>query len=250
MPKLHEILAVEGSVQGASKDIIKETENTFTNKSTHFRGGVKQYVPFSEDEKESEAYQESTEMVTSVDKKLEHFWGVVSNELDVTFQKECTNQEAVADIIVEGKTLKTGVPVGFLLGLEAKIKEWRRVLKAIPTLQPGVKWERDVDRGEDVWTTTPDPAFRTRKEVRFKVMVPPTEKHPAQLEKWNEQVNCGKFNTTIWSGEYSTAQKAELLTRLDRLEHGVKQARNRANSIEVKDLEISDELRNYLIRGI
>lgn len=250
MTKLHEILAVEGSVQGASKEIIKETENTFSNKATHFKGFVKEYKPFDEDEAEAEGYQEKNEMVSTVDQKLEHFWDVVSNELDVTFKKESTNQEAKGDIIVEGKFLKTGVPIGYLLGLEQKIKDWRRVLKAIPTLQPGIKWNEDEKSGKGVWETKPEPTFRTRKEVRFKVLIQATDKHPAQVEKWHEQVNVGKFHTTVWSGEYSTAQKAELLKRLDRLEHGVKKARMRANSIEIVDVEIASEIKNYLTNGV
>ena len=45
MGKLHELLAVEPDLKGASEKIIGETINTFTKKQHHFIGRHKSYQP-------------------------------------------------------------------------------------------------------------------------------------------------------------------------------------------------------------
>ena len=45
MSKLHEVLAVEGELEGAYKKITEEAKVTFDKKAAHFMGVVKKYEP-------------------------------------------------------------------------------------------------------------------------------------------------------------------------------------------------------------
>ena len=111
------------------------------------------------------------------------------------------NTNTVPDIIINAKILVKEVPSTTLLGLESKIKQWREVLDSVPTLPPGTAWERDDKIGKDVYRRKhPEEKFRTAKTFKHTVLVPPTDKHPAQIEKWQEDVNVGKYITESWSG--------------------------------------------------
>ncbi|MGK0291190.1 MAG: hypothetical protein ACI86H_002657 [bacterium] len=116
--------------------------------------------------------------------------------LDVVLQKERTNQEARADIIVDGVTLAKEVPATFLLGLETKIRQWKTLLEEIPTPAQGIAWEKDETRGDGIYKMAhPEKKFRTGKTYKSKVLYEATEKHPAQIKEWEEAENIGMYIT-------------------------------------------------------
>ena len=136
----------------------------------------------------------------------------------------------------------------FLLGLETKIKKWREIFDVIPTLPPGEAVELDPTQGGDVYVTKHDTSRRkTKKEIMHKVLVPPTKEHPAQIEKWNEDVPVGWTHQKSWYGMLSPAEKSDLLGRLDTLARAVKQARQRANCQEVVNEHVADALIEYVM---
>lgn len=69
-------------------------------------------------------------MVTTVFDKL--IYNAASNvrAIDSYYQKEATNQEARADIIIDETTLAMSVPATVLLGLETRLAELRKVYEA------------------------------------------------------------------------------------------------------------------------
>lgn len=248
MGKLHELLAVEESLAGAAKKIVAEALVTFTKKADHFQGYVKRYEPFVAGV-ENERPSEEKAMVTTVRDKLVYTFDAVVPWLDAVLQKEATNQQARADIIVGDDVLATDVPATYLLGLETKLKELREMAEGIPTLQPGIVWEPDPSHeGSGVFKTAhPIERLRTEKVVKPVVLYPHTDKHPAQVKEVTEDVNVGKFIDTHWSGMYTPAQKSELLGRIDTLLRAVKQARQRANCAEVVTSTIGDTLKQFII---
>ena len=48
-PVLHELLAVEGDLDGAHKKILEETRVTFTKRSDHFIGQHRKFESFIDD---------------------------------------------------------------------------------------------------------------------------------------------------------------------------------------------------------
>ena len=255
MPKLHELLAVEGDLEGIYKQILDETITTFTKKANHFIGAEKTCKIFDENRQDETPAPQRQELVTTVSEKLTYTQKHIVRYLDAVLQKESTNQSAVADLVIDGAVLAKALPATFLLGLETKLKNIRKVYVSAPTLPPGIKWEGDSGLGENVFRRThPEKTFKTAKTFQHKVLVPaqfPKEGEggtslPAQIEKWEENQNVGEYTTEQWSGMISPSQKSKLLGNLDKLIRAVKKARQRANTAEVNKVSIGKNLCEFI----
>lgn len=253
MSKLHEVLAVEGELAGVFKNILDETKTTFDKKPNLFQGLDKSYDPFDA-AKAQEATSEHVEITESVPSKLAYMFGHVIKFIDCNLQKESANQHAVADLVVTDDygnetILATRLPATFLLGLETKLKVIRDVLQAIPTLPPGFTWSFDAQQAlPGVWRRNePEVRFKTEKAVKHQVLVPATDKFPAQIEKWNEDVPVGKIITIHCCGMMSPHDKSQLLARVDTLARAVKQARQRANSVEIDNVTVGKSMVDYIL---
>lgn len=139
-PQLHQVLAVEGDLQGKAQSIIQETIKTFTGKRELFMGYSKTYEPYQEDA--TPIPPDFREIETTVHDKLKYAIIPLIKYLDCICQKESTNQHAFAPLVVDGKTFHECVPATLLLALENKLRAFRPVLEAIPTLTKGVAWEK------------------------------------------------------------------------------------------------------------
>jgi len=246
MGKMHELLAVEADREAIYKKFVDEAINTFSKKVDHFMGQVRLLDMFDDSQKNLNT-TDRKELVTTVDEKLSYVEDAAIKYFDVVLQKEKTNQAAVADLEVDGQVLATGLPATFLLGLETKLKFIRGMYEAIPTLDPGIEWDPDTSEKSGVYKTVhPDEKFKTAKTFQFRILVPPTDKHPAQVEKWEEQIPVGKYTTTAWSGKLSPGKKAYILGRIDKLIQAAKQARMRANNIDVVSMIIGEKIFDFI----
>jgi len=243
--KLHEILAVEGDLEKVAGNLIAEAKVTFNKKMNLFQGSVKTAEMF-EDGVPTPA-SEQIKMAETVPSKLNYVGKAVSRWLDAVFQKENTNQRATADLIVDGVTLAKDLPATFLLGLETKLKRLRDMYIEIPTLAPGIHWEPAPDEGKDVFKmANPLERFITNKQVKSTVLYEATKEHPAQIDKWTEDVKVGRYLVQTSSGMITPAHKADILGRLDKLAQAAKTARMRANSEEVTKDRIGKVLMDYI----
>ncbi len=249
MSRLHEVLAVDSDLAETAKKIATEALVTFTKKADHFFGMTKRLEMFDESRKqEEEGAKESKELVSTVQEKLDYVAGHIIRHLDCLAQKETTNQIAHADVeIGDGHKLLDEVPATLLLSLENKLALFRKVYEGIPTLAPGLEWVEDPTQREGIYKSNKD-VIRHKTEQTFKsqILVKPTKEHPAQIEKWTEQVPIGNFITTQWTGMVSPARKSELLGRIDNLLRAIKQARMRANSTEVVKKSIGKVIFDYI----
>jgi len=245
MPKLHELLAVEGDLEGTYKKVLEEAKVTFSKKPAHFFGRHKKLEMF--DENAPEAPDEFQEMGTTVHDNLVYVADHIIRYFDAVLQKEKTNQAATGDIIVDGVVIAEGLPATFLLGLETRLKMIRAMYEATPTLPPGLKWLPDPNRGEHVFVmANPEEKFKTAKTFKHKVLYDATDKHPAQIEKWEEVENVGKYSTETWSGMISVAEKSILLGRIDKLIRAVKKGRQRANTQEVVEMNVGKKFFDFI----
>jgi hypothetical protein len=248
MGKLHEVLAVEPDLEGTFRKILKEAEVTFSKKAHHFIGSVRRYEPFAEEAKDSESFEEPVNMDTTVTEKLAYMFEHVNRYFDVVAQKDATNQSAKADVIVDEKVLLKDVPVTTLLGLQKKIGLIREVLVHVPTLNPGIEWTKTPEKGEGVWSRkNPESQFKTSKTFKSQILVEATKEFPAQIEKWQEDVNIGRYTKEEWCGMMTPAQKSEMLGRCDALLRGVKEARQRANATEVTPMSIGKVMTDFIL---
>lgn len=248
MQKLHAVLAVEKSLEAEAVKILIEAQTTFTKKSELFLGHHRSLKMFKDDRKDEEASGEQhKEVTTTVPAKLEYISKSLIRHIDALSQKECTNQEARSDVVINGETLIKGVPATLLLAVERWLKEWRKVYDAIPTLSPGIKWELDEATGEFIWkNANPDVSAKTQNVIEPFELSPVTKEHPAQVEKLSRDKQVGRYTTNSWSGMITPARKSELLGRIDTIIRAVIKARTKANNTEVKKLDVGAILIDFI----
>lgn len=244
---LHEIIAAEGDVAAAASAILKEASVTFGKKADLFIETSKTYKPFDDEAVDGSA--EVKTLTTTVDEKLNYMFNSAVQAVDINATKDQGNLTAKSDVVLGGKVLLKDVPATTLLMLEGKVKKWQEVFVQIPTLAPGRKWEKDPDfRKEGVYRDAmPEETFRTQRTTKHKVLVEPTEHHPAQIDKWQEDERIGKFIKTTWSGMLSPAEKSRLLGRTQKLLSALKEARMRANTEPVEPVQIGGVLKDFLL---
>lgn len=242
---LHELLAVEGDLEGAHKKILEETKTTFTKKADHFMGQHRRLEMFVED---GISYpEEHKKLDTTVQAKLDHLTKTERRYFDALLEKEATNQVAVADLVVDGVTLGADLPATFLLGMETRMKHLRAAYEVIPTLQPGVSWVKDEGEGVGVYKTeNPAEKLKTETVIEPVVLYEATTEHPAQVKEASKVNTVGKYITTTWSGMISPAEKSVVLSRIDKLIRAFKKARQRANMTEVVKKSVSNEIFAYI----
>lgn len=243
---LHELLAVVADSTNAAQAISTETLVTFTKKPDHFKGQARAVTFFAE-ARAGENVQDSKELVTTVDAKLDHTFAVLGRNFDAILQVEEANQRASADLVVDGEVVATSVPATFLLGMEKRLKAVRDLILAAPTLDPSLRWSENPAAGEGVFVSDVQVTMRNEKVLQHKILVAATDKHPAQVEKWSEDVPVARIETTQFSGMLSPARKSAMVARCDKLIEAVKMARQRANTVEVrKDLRIAADMFDYI----
>jgi hypothetical protein len=249
MGKLHELLAVEGNLEDTYRKVLEEAKVTFHKKADHFIGSHKKLKMHDVADEHLET-EEFKHMDTTVPDKLDYLSEHIIRYFDATLQKEATNQDAKADIIIDGVTIAKDMPATFLLGLEARLKYVRSVIEYSPTLSPGIEWEKDAALGDRVWKRKhPEEKFKYAKTFMHKTLYDATKEHPAQIEKWEENVAVGKYIIETTSGMLSPLEKSQLIGRIDKLIQAVKKARQRANTADVKKVDIGKTLMDYILKG-
>lgn len=245
MAKMHELLAVEPDLVGTAQAIIDEGVKTFQKRGELFAGLCKTYQPLEEG---GTSYPpEITQVVETVPSKLQYIADAVVKALDAVLTKEMNNTKTSATLEVEG--IKYGeFPATVFLALEKQLKEFRRVVLSVPTLDSTHLWRADPDRN-DIRLTDTIKTQRTEKQPIVIVKYEATKEHPAQTELITKDVVVGDWSTIRASGMISPREKSELLTRIDLIIRAVKRARQRANDLEIKHVFVGKKLLDYALGG-
>lgn len=251
--QLHELLAAMGDLEARSNMNQQEGIETFNKRANHFMGMHRTLNMFNDDENHLEAANaQHQELTSTVGAKLKYVRKAVSKWYDAFLQKESTNQAAVADLVVDGVVLAEGLPATFFLGMEKELKQLRKLYESVPTLQPGVKWERDemlsaADNSKGVYrNATPVKKLKTKQTIAFKILVPPDQHHPAQVEKWTEQEPVGEFTEEVYSGMITPAEKSVMLNRISKLIVAVKRGRMRGNKAAIVKKAVGKTIFKYI----
>jgi len=251
--QLHELLAALGDLEARSKMAQQEGIDTFNKRVSHFMGMHRTLKMFAEQDGHLEAANEQhQELTTTVGAKLKYVQKAVANWYDAFLQKEATNQTAVADLVIDGVVIAESMPAAFFLGMEKELKALRSLYEAIPTLQPGVKWELDptlaaADNSKGVYrNANPVKKLKTKQTIAHKILVPGDEHHPAQVEKWTEQEPVGEFTEDIFTGMITPAEKSVMLNRISKLISATKRARMRANKAAIVQKAIGKTIFKYI----
>lgn len=165
---------------------------------------------------------------------------------DLVATKDWGNADptARADVVVDGEILIEAAPVTFLLTLSKRIAEVRRFVTNIPRLDPAEKWNLDPATG--VWRSDPVESVREVKNTVPLVLYAATDKHPAQTTTVQVSGTAGTWTVTKFSGAISEEGAAKLVERLDVLATAVQTAKEKANSAQVEQVNVGEDIFNFL----
>lgn len=239
--QLNQILAIEKGVKTKTTVAVTQAYHTL-QKAQPLSGIARSYRP--KDDEGERLPAEGTKVQVKATQVLDSIEETLVRLFDVTLTKDTGNTVARADIVVDGAVLAENVPVTFLLFLEKQLVDLGTIIGKLPVLDPAETWHFDL--ATDVYATEPTETTRTKKLPRNHVLAPATDKHPAQVQMYTEDVVVGYWTTVKFSGAMPQADVDQLKERVSKLANAVKMAREKANSILISDQVIGESLFRYL----
>lgn len=250
MPKVHELIAAQKTIKTAAEEMQKDTVDKFS-KGEAFKGFTKALEMIEDTPSNALLQNQSREdkpVVTTVGETLGYAIPFIAKLENLQIQQDDANTKAFADIEIDGLVVLARVPINTLIKWEERLVSQRQIFLHMPTLDATKYWEPDAEMGRNRWRWK-NSEHTTKTE---KIMVPielskATDKHPAQVKESTKESIVGEFITVKRSGELTAVQKADTITRFDKLMIAIKQARQRANDVNV-DLNVTAEpIYKYLL---
>jgi hypothetical protein len=242
MPKLNQINAIVSGRKGETEKAVTEIYK-LVQKDVLFAGRERTYRPIDEvngqkQPPESQRVQQrADDLIRQAVAKWTDLWNLI-------YTQDLGNQQAKADVIVDGKTLLPNVPVTFLLFLDKQVNDLETFISKMPTPDPSEEWAHDPNSG--LLRSKATESLRTSKEPTVIVKYEATEKHPAQTELFTKDVPIGTWTQIMYSGCIPTDRKNALLERIKKLQDAVKTAKEQANLLEVEKQKIADAVLGYV----
>ena len=243
MVKLNQIVAIEKGERSASLKVMTEVHHKL--KDALLSGLRRTYQPKDD---EGEALPgESTNVQATVQAALVDVRTSVSEYLNVMATRDFGNCElaARADVKVGDQVIVAQAPVSFLLSLEKELVSLHTLVSSLPVLDAATQWTFDDQNG--FFRSEPVQTTRTKKVPKAFVKAEATEKHPAQVEMFTEDVIVGTWTNVRLSGAIPDTTRRELLAKVVELQKAVKFAREQANGAEVERLKVGDSVMTYLL---
>jgi hypothetical protein len=241
MTRLNQIVAVEKGVKSRSFQELTEAHHAL-QKSSLLSGISRTYRP--KDEEGEQLPPESTRVQVKGEETIRRTAEILTKLFDVTATKDWANCVAKADVKVDGTTLLADAPVTYLLFLEKQLVDLLTFVRKLPVLDAAESWEYDASA--DCWATDAVQTVRTKKIPRNHVKAEATEKHPAQVEVYYEDVTVGYWKTVKFSGALPAKRINELVERVEKLQQAVKFAREEANNAEIEQQKAGERIFGYL----
>jgi hypothetical protein len=239
--KLNQIIAIEKGTKSRSLQELTEAHHAL-QKPALLSGISRTYRP--KDEEGEQLPSESTKVQIKAEDIIRDTVESLTRLFDVVATKDWANCKAKADVVVDGKKLLSNVPATYLLFLEKQLVDLHTFIKKLPVLDASETWT--FDPSADCWATEPVQTVKTKKIPRNHVKAEATDKHPAQVEVYYEDITVGYWRTVKFSGALPARRVNELLARVEKLQEAVKFAREEANNMEVEDVKTGAAIFNYL----
>lgn len=239
--KLNQIIAISANVKSRKQSVFSETYHTM-KKEGIFSGHSKTYLPKDED---GEKLPDETKVVTlTVDKAIDRARAVLEDMFNVIATQDKGNCIAKADVKIDGAVLLKDVPATHLIFLEKQLADIITFVDAFPTLDPSEDWRYDENGG--CYKSKESQSFRTKQVPKSMITAPATDKHPAQVHIYNENINIGTYTMLKYSGAMTATRKDELLEKIRILDKAVQQAREEANMTEVESVTYGTTLLKHI----
>lgn len=239
--KLNQVVAAVSGKKDVAKESITKAYHTI-QKPTLFDGIAKTYDP--KDENGDKLPPESKQVQSKVSDLVAEVSAALTEMIDVVATQDFANCSAKADVMVNGEVLIPQVPVTHLMFLEKQVKDLETFINKLPTLDPAESW--DYNQATDQYSTSPKQTERTKKIPRAFVKYEATEKHPAQVDTYNEDIVAGYWTTIKYSGAISAKEKNQMLERVRRLHEGILKAREEANMSEAPNVSLGKRLLKFV----
>lgn len=242
MAKLHQTLAVE-------RDIKQTTNRRITDgyqilqKPALLSGIAKRYEPRDEDGEMfpadlQQVQVRATDILRQTQGEFERLWDLIAT-------KDFANMSATADVKLDDDTvILAGAPTTYLLWLEKQLNDMYTIFSKLPTLDPTEQWTWSAQ--QNCWVTEEQETHRTKKIPRVLEKAPATDKHPAQVDVWHEDVVVGYWKTVKYSGALRETDKRALLDRVIEIREAVKVARSQANEAEIEQRRVAGTILDHL----
>ena len=243
MPRLNQIIAIEKGIKSRSQKELTEAHHAL-QKPALLAGISRTYRP--KDEEGEQLPPEATRVQMKAEEIIRRTADILVELFDVTATKDYTNCKARADVVVDGEVLAAGVPVTYLLFLEKQLVDLHTFIKKLPVLDASETWA--LDPSADCWATEPVQTVKTKKVPRNHVKAEATDKHPAQVEVYHEDIVVGHWKTVKFSGALAARRVNELVDRVEKLQRAVKFAREEANNQAADEQKIGRKVLDYLFR--
>ena len=245
MAKLHELLAVDTSLKSQVDKARGDLLNTFEKKRHHFSKKLITFKPLAEDA--APITEEQLDLQTTVARELAWIRGLWAPAIDTSAQIAEANTTARADVVLNnGRVLLKDVPATSLLELEKRVSEVHTLVSQVPTLDPAKGFTPDPSEGPGIFKAREETKTRTQKQPKPIVLYEATKEHAAQVQLLSLDVPTGTIHQQEWSGLITTAEKADMLERVEELRRAIKAARARANEVIVPKISIGDTLLSYV----
>jgi hypothetical protein len=238
MPKLNQVNAIVTARKGEADKAVAELAKTAA-KEQLFTGRERSYRPLDEVNGQK-LPAESQKVQQRVDRLIEQArlkW----NELwNLVLTQDTGNQNARADVTVDGQVLLANVPVTTLLFLDKQAAELEGFVSKLPTPDPAEEWTHDPNSG--LLKSNTSESVRTAKEPAVFVKYEATKEHPAQTEFYMRDVPVGTWRQILYSGCIQADKKNAMLARIKKLQDAIKLAREQANLTEVERQKAGEPL--------
>ncbi len=230
MPKLNQINAVVSGRKGDTEKAVTELYKLI-QKDQLFAGRERTYRPLDEvngqklPPESQRVQQRADDLIRQAVAKWTDLWNLI-------YTQDAGNQQAKADVVVDGQTILAGVPVTFLLFLDKQVNDLETFISKLPTPDPAEEWSHDPNSG--LLRSKATESLRTSKEPTVIVKYAATEEHPAQTELFTKDVPVGTWTQILYSGCLPTDRKNTLLERVKKLQDAIKHAKEQANLLDVQ----------------
>jgi len=239
--KLNQVIALEKGTKQRTNDTITALHK-ISQQPTLFNGFSKTYRPKDEDglvqppQGQKVAYR-AEEILDTVSKTL-------IGLLDVSATKDWGNQQASADIVVDGQVIVDKVPATYLLFLEKQLVTLRTFIEKMVELDDTLDWS--VDPSSGLYRTDPVENTSSTKLQEPIVLYPATDKHPAQTQLITKDVVVGFWTMTKFSGALPSTRKKVLLDRVQKLLDATKVALEEANTLSIEEKRVGAAVMGYI----
>lgn len=243
MPQLNQIIAVRKGLAGRTEREVTDVYKQLQKKDLF--GGLSRVYTAKEDGGE-QLPPESKRIQYKAPDLLDTAAAALKKLFDVTVTLDNGNTLARADVKIGEQVIVAQAPVTLLLFLEKQLVDWRTQVSALPILDTADDWHVDPTT-DNLFRTDPVQSIRSKKVPKNWEKAPATDRHPAQVEIYYEDIPVGTWSTTKLSGAVPGRRKDELVERANLLIDAVKQAREEANSMEIPQMQIGDAVFDYLL---